>query len=143
VLRELDRVKIDDPSSIELPRQWPPLVRSDALLRGGGAGAGQVTATVEPGSLLAAPTGVTPECTFETWAAVLRVIGEPRAVMAAYRRQFIGASPLERVEVEKRTEGAATVYSISDQSVGGDIYIAEAVVRPGEPTWMLIETCHD
>lgn len=143
VLRELDRRKIDDPSSIELPRQWPPLVRSDALLRGGGAGAGQVTATVEPGSLLAAPTGVTPECTFETWAAVLWVTGEPRAVVAAYRRQFIGAGPLERVEVEKRSEGEATVYSVSDQADDGASYSAEAVVRPGEPTWMLIETCHD
>jgi hypothetical protein len=130
------------PSGVPVPSRWEPLAGPGEPFGVGFAPTRPLT--VEPGSLLVAPPGINLDL-FDTYVAVLLVTGDPDEVMAAYADQV---ADLENVSnpparVRFRRDDGAVVLSTFAEVAGGDSWSLEAVVREGEPTWVLVETTYD
>lgn len=119
-----------------LPRDWPALAEVGEPYESGIA---QPPLRVEPGTELVAHPSLSGTCGPSTGStAVFRVTGDPREILVALAEQQFGgqndASPVRKEDVDD-------VELLKISWTNGGSYTVTAAIRPGEPTWMLVDHC--
>jgi hypothetical protein len=142
------------PSPPPLPTGWPPLPGPGGWIPttpggypgqpGGAVPAGEVSRIqVEAGSRVVAPALADIDCTGVGLRALLRIEGDARNVLSAYRRTFLrlehGRADSGPVVGRRRDDGTEV---LSVGALGGRaVYGLTAFVRRGRPTWALLQVC--
>jgi hypothetical protein len=125
----------------EVPASWPPLPATGDLLD---PRTEDGTSDVAPVALLEGTVAAAPSMVGcgAAHSSVLRVDGDPAAVVDAYAEQFAERSH-EPTAVDRWDVGAARVTNVVADQAGGDKWYLTVTEEPGQPTWALVETATD
>lgn len=119
----------------EVPASWPPLPETGEPLDP----VAVAPVALLDGTVAAAPSMVGCD---GSHSSVLRVDGDPAAVVDAYAEQIAGRSH-EQLAVHHGEVGPARVTNVVADQAGGDKWYLTVTEVPGGPTWALVETATD
>ncbi|HKY13733.1 MAG TPA: hypothetical protein VJM33_02320 [Microthrixaceae bacterium] len=136
------RLGIAGPAPI-LPDNWATVVRAGEEIPDNWPYMNGIE--IVDGSLPAGPLGMS-GC--EGTALTIEVTGDPLAVFDAYQRQYAtrtgtpSDAPLAPPEPLAVADGS-TLYRAYPGGIGGESLKISLVLKPGERTWMTMESCND